>query len=265
MTSTIVGLVAGVTCVLVGMLLAGPLDSFWDLTSLFITVGGTLGSLIMSFPFAQLTDTVKSISLAFKQKDIDHTECIEQIINLANIARKEGLLALENMLEDIKSPFMRKGIMLIVDGSNSELVKNVMETEIYYLQERHGRSIAVLNTGAAYAPAFGMVGTLIGLIVMLLTLEDSSALGPSMATALITTLYGVLLANLVFSPLAKKLSALSAQEVMYNEMILEGILSIQDGENPRMIRDKLESFISSRQIEALDHRLNGTKPSGDKE
>ena len=169
------------------------------------------------------------------------------------------------MLEDIKSPFMRKGIMLIVDGSNSELVKNVMETEIYYLQERHGRSIAVLNTGAAYAPAFGMVGTLIGLIVMLLTLEDSSALGPSMATALITTLYGVLLANLVFSPLAKKLSALSAQEVMYNEMILEGILSIQDGENPRMIRDKLESFISSRQIEALDHRLNGTKPSGDKE
>ena len=102
-------------------------------------------------------------------------------------------------------------------------------------------------------------------IVMLLTLEDSSALGPSMATALITTLYGVLLANLVFSPLAKKLSALSAQEVMYNEMILEGILSIQDGENPRMIRDKLESFISSRQIEALDHRLNGTKPSGDKE
>lgn len=259
LTSTIIGLVAGIVCVVTGMLLAGPLDSFWDKTSVFITIGGTMGSLIMSYPFSQLLDALKSVKLAFQKPDLDPTACIEQIIDLANIARKEGLLALENMLEEIENPFMRKGIMLIVDGSNSELVKNVMETDTYYLQERHSRSIAVMNTGASYAPAFGMVGTLIGLIVMLLTLEDSGSLGPSMAVALVTTLYGVLLANLFFNPIAKKLSALSAQEVMYNEMILEGILSIQDGENPRMIRDKLEAFISRREIDALDERMQAAK------
>ena len=259
MTSTVVGIAAGVVCIFVGMITAGPLSSFWDLTSVFITIGGTVSALIMSFPFDQLKGTIKSVVLAFTKKDIDPTACIEQIINLANIARKEGLLALENLLDDIKDPYLRKGIMLIVDGSNSELVKSVMETDTYYLQERHGKSITVLGTGASYAPSFGMIGTLIGLIVMLLSLEDSSALGPSMAVALVTTLYGCLLANLVFNPLAKKLSALNAQEVMYNEMILEGILSIQDGENPRMIRDKLEAFVSRGDIEALDKRIEAAK------
>ncbi len=261
MTSTVIGLIVGVVCVLVGMLLAGPLSSFWDLTSIFIVLGGTFGALIMSFPFSQLKGTVKAVMIAFKKKDIDPADCIEQIITLANIARKEGLLALENMTENIQDPYLRKGIMLIVDGSNSELVKNMMETDTYYLQERHGRSIAVLSTGAGYAPSFGMIGTLIGLIVMLLNLEDSSTLGPSMAVALITTLYGCLLANLVFNPLSKKLAALSAQEVNYNEMVLEGILSIQDGENPRMIRDKLEAFISRQDLEALDARLEAAKSS----
>lgn len=258
-SSTIVGLVAGIVCIVVGMLLAGPLSSYWDLTSVFIVIGGTFSSLIMSFPFSQIGDTIKSVGLAFKKKDIDPTACIEQIINLANTARKEGLLALENMTEEIEDPYLRKGIMLIVDGSNSELVKNVLETDSFYMQERHAKCISVLSTGAAYAPSFGMIGTLIGLIVMLLNLEDMNALGPSMSVALITTLYGCLLANLVFNPLSKKLGALSAQEAMYNEMILEGILSIQDGENPRMIRDKLESFISRREITALDKRMNAAK------
>lgn len=263
LSSTIVGLAAGVVCILVGMLLAGPLSSFWDAVSIFITVGGTFSALIMSYPFSTLSGTIKSVMLAFKKQDLDPNDCIEQIIRLANIARKEGLLALENMMEEIDDPYLRKGIMLIVDGSNSELVKNVMETDNYYLQDRHNRSIAVLYSGAAYAPSFGMIGTLIGLIVMLGSLEDSSALGPSMAVALITTLYGCLLANMVFNPLAKKLDAFNAQEAMYNEMILEGILSIQDGENPRMIRDKLESFVSRQQIEALDKRMEAAKASGE--
>jgi len=265
LTSTIIGLAAGVVCILVGMLLAGPLSSFWDLTSIFITIGGTCSALVMSYPFSQIKDTITSIGVAFKKQDIDPTECIEQIINLANIARKEGLLALENMMEEIDDPYLRKGIMLIVDGSNSELVKSVMETDTFYLQERHGKSIEVLSTGASYAPSFGMIGTLIGLIVMLLSLEDSSALGPSMAVALITTLYGCILANMVFNPLSKKLSALNAQETMYNEMILEGILSIQDGENPRMIRDKLESFISGNEIKALDARIEAAKAAASAE
>lgn len=259
MTSTVIGLVAGVVCVFVGMALAGPLTAFWDATSIFIVLGGTFGASIMSYPMSQVTGTIKSLKIAFTKKDIDPTECIEQIINLANIARKEGLLALENLLEEIKDPYLRKGIMLIVDGSNSELVKSVMETDTYYLQDRHGKAIALLGTAAGYAPSFGMIGTLIGLIVMLLDLSDMNALGPSMAVALVTTLYGCLLANLVFNPLSKKLAALNAQEAMYNEMILEGILSIQDGENPRMIRDKLEAFISRGDIENLDKRIEASK------
>lgn len=245
----------------VGILLAGSLKDFIDPTSVFITIGGTISALVMAYPMKDIMAMLKAVGASFKGKDVDPTENIVQIIDLANVARKEGLLALENMLEDVKSPFLRKGIMLIVDGSNSELVKSVMETDIFYISDRHDRICSMLNQGAAFAPSFGMAGTLIGLIAMLVSLDDASSLGPSMAIALVTTFYGVLLANLFFTPLSKKLKAMSEQEAMQHEMMLEGILSIQDGENPRMIRDKLEAFISAKQIQALDARMNAGKES----
>ncbi len=257
--STIIGIIGGVACIIIGILLNGSIMNFVEPSSLFITVGGTICALVISYPVPQLLNTVKGVQLAFKGQPDDPGEKIQLIIDLANTARKEGLLALENMLEDIPDRFLRKGIMLIVDGSNSELVKSVMETELYYIQERHNRCIAVLNAGAGYAPAFGMAGTLIGLIAMLVNLEDASTLGPSMSVALITTFYGVLLANLFFSPLSRKLKTLSAQEQMIDEMILEGILSIQDGENPRMIRDKLESFISNGETAMLNEKIEKAK------
>lgn len=261
--TTLIGIIAGVTCVVVGILLSGDLISFWDPTSVFVTIGGTFSALVISFPVKQIKDTLKSLKIAFGKDTFDPTQNIKQIIDLANIARKEGLLALENLLEDIKNPFLRKGIMLIVDGSNSELVKSVMETEIYYMAERHDRCCTLLNAGAAFSPAFGMIGTLIGLIVMLVNLQEMDTLGQSMSVALVTTFYGCILANLFFSPLAKKLKTYSAYEQMQSEMILEGILSIQEGENPRLIRDKLDAFISSTQSSQLDALLQAGKSSDD--
>lgn len=254
-SSTIIGLIAGVVCIVIGIFWGGSdLMTFWDVSSVFITVGGTISALMISFPFPLLLDTLKSIKYAFSGKKANPGEKIQLIIDLANTARKDGLLALENMLEEIPDPFLRKGIMLIVDGSNSELVKNVMETESFYIQERHNSVIGVLNAGAGYAPAFGMVGTLIGLIIMLQNMEDTRSLGPAMAVALITTFYGVIMANFFFSPLARNLASISADEQMIDEMMLEGVLSIQDGENPRMIRDKLEAFISNQEKQRLSSR-----------
>lgn len=252
-------MIAGIACIVIGILLNGKLSDFLDPSSVFITVGGTFSAILIGYPMNQIKDTFKSLKIAFDKKTYDPTASIEKIIELATIARRDGLLALENMLDDVESPFLKKGIMLVVDGSNSELVKNVMETEIYYISTRHERNISVLNAGGAYAPAFGMAGTLIGLIAMLVNLEDSSTLGSSMSIALVTTFYGSLLANLFFVPMSKKLKMLSSYEESLNEMMLEGILSIQDGENPRAIRSKLDSFISHEQSLQLDEKMKGNK------
>lgn len=252
-------LIGGIICIVAGMVMQAPIKEYWDAGSVFITIGGTFCALFMSYPLNQIKDAMKGVSIAFKKNEFDPTANVEEIISLANMARRDGLLALENVLDTIKSPFLRKGIMLVVDGSNSELVKSVMETEIDYIQDRHNRCIAVFNAGAAYAPAFGMAGTLIGLIAMLLKLEDMASLGPAMAVALVTTFYGVLLANLFFTPISKKLKILSSYEQAQNELMLEGILSIQDGENPRLIRDKLDAFISTAQSKQLDAKNNADK------
>ena len=172
------------------------------------------------------------------------------IIGIANVARREGLLALEDTMNDVDNVFLKKGIMLIVDGTDTELIKNILETEVYFIQSRHSEGQAMISTMAGYAPAYGMIGTLIGLIVMLKNLGDADALGPGMATALITTFYGVVLANLVFTPIAKKLKAQGDLEALQKELYIEGLLSIQEGENPRIIRDKLTAFIARREISA---------------
>jgi chemotaxis protein MotA len=193
----------------------------------------------------QIPNIIKNIN---KKSDIDLKKDIDMIINIANIARREGLLALDDAVADIDNPFFQKGIMLIVDGVDTELLKDILQTEIYFLQRRHEVGQEVMKSMAGYAPAFGMIGTLIGLINMLLGLSDSSTLGPAMSVALVTTFYGTFLANLVFTPIAKKLEAKSDEESMEMELLLEGLLSIQDGENSRIIKDKLTAFISRKEM-----------------
>lgn len=246
--TTIVGIAAGAICILISIMMGGPLDAFLDLPSVFIVFGGTIASTIVSYSGKTLKSLKEVYSNAFKKKDIDLNQDIELIISIANIARREGLLALEDAITEMDNPFLKKGVMLIVDGADAELIKNILETEIYFIEARHNQGQAVINSMASYAPAYGMIGTLIGLILMLKNLNDIAALGPGMATALITTFYGVILANLLFVPISKKLKAQSESESLQKELYIEGLLSIQNGENPRIIRDKLTSFISRKDI-----------------
>jgi len=246
--TTIVGLGFGIIAVIISIMLDGQISSFIDIPSIFVVFGGTIASTLVSFHGKVLKTVGEVYSTAFKKKDTDLKKDIDLIIDIANIARKDGLLALENAIEKIDNPFLKKGIMLVVDGADPELIKNIMESEIYFIQDRHSQGQAMIDSMAAYAPAYGMIGTLIGLINMLKKLSDPDSLGPSMAVALVTTFYGVVLANLVFTPISKKLKSITAAETIEKELLLEGLLSIQDGENPRIIKDKLYSFLSKHEI-----------------
>jgi len=250
--TTLIGILAGFGCIVLSISFDGDVGAFIHLPSIFIVFGGTIAATVVSFSGKMLKSLKTVYSNAFKAKKVDLNEDIEMIIRIANIARREGLLALEDAMGEIDNPFLKKGIMLIVDGADTELVKNILETEITFVQERHIQGQSIITTMASYAPAFGMIGTLIGLINMLKNLDDMNALGPGMSVALITTFYGVVLANLVFNPIAKKLKAQTDSESLQKELYMEGLLSIQDGENPRIIKDKLTSFISRRDLKKDD-------------
>lgn len=246
--TTIIGIIAGFACIIISIMLSGDVMSFADIPSVFIVFGGVIASTIVSYPGKMLKSLKTVYQNAFRAKKIDLNDDIELIIRIANIARREGLLALEDAMGDFDNPFLQKGIMLIVDGADAELVKNILETEIAFIQERHSQGQAIILSMSSYSPAYGMIGTLIGLINMLKELDDMDSLAPNMAVALVTTFYGVVLANLIFTPIAKKLKVQSDSEALQKELYLEGLLSIQDGENPRIIKDKLTSFIARRDV-----------------
>jgi len=241
--STIVGLILGTVFMVFGILMSGDLLTYWDPASVIITLGGTLASTLTCFPLDDFANTMKVVKKAFVYKDTSPEDVIREIIRLANVARKEGLLALDEYAESLDDQFLKKGIMLIVDGTEPELVRNILETELVYLEERHANGQKVFETAANFAPAFGMIGTLIGLINMLRTLDDPSTIGPNMSVALVTTFYGSVLANVIFLPLAQKLKRRNGREILVKELMVEGLLSIQAGENPRIIEEKLKTFI----------------------
>jgi len=249
--ATILGLTLGIFFTIFGILLSGDLMSYYSFSSIVITLGGTLAATLLSYPMKSFINLWKVMQKAFVHKEVPASEIIEEIITLANIARKEGLLSLEEYGEKIDDDFLKKGIILIVDGTDPELVRNILETELNFLEERHGQGQGILETMGAFAPAFGMIGTLIGLINMLQHMDDPKAIGPNMSVALVTTFYGSVLANVVFLPLAKKLKIRSQSEVLIKELMIEGLLSIQAGENPRIIEEKLKTFIPPEQRVAL--------------
>ena len=217
---------------------------YYDLPSVIITIGGSIAGVLASNKLKDFIIGLKSISLAFKEKVIDPGAVISNIIDLSNVARKEGLLALEEASNDIEDPFLKKGIMLVVDGTDPELVRGILETELTCLEERHKKVISFWEKWAELGPAWGMIGTLIGLVNMLNNMEDASSIGPSMAVALITTLYGSIIANWLGNPVATKMKVSNDLEVIIKEVMVEGLLSIQAGENPRVIEEKLKSFLS---------------------
>ncbi len=220
------------------------LVSFVDVPSILITFGGSFSCILASYTLPNYLAGLKSIKLIFKMSAMDVPDVIKKIIELSNVARKEGLLSLEEAASDIDDDFLKKGILLIVDGTDPELVRAIMETELVSVEGRHKDKIGFWENLGAMGPAWGMIGTLIGLINMLKKMDDPSAIGPSMAVALITTLYGSILANWICAPVASKLKAKNADEMMVKEIEIEGLLSIQAGENPRVIEEKLKSFLA---------------------
>lgn len=261
--ASIVGMLLGVVMFVFGVLSNGgvaSLHSMWDTASFIITIGGSIAGTLASFKLADFINGVKSIKLIFKDEVQDPAVVINQIISLSNTARKEGLLALEEAANGIEDDFLKKGIMLVVDGTDPELVRGIMETDLACVESRHKAKIAVWEKWAELGPAWGMIGTLIGLILMLKNMEDASTIGPAMATALVTTLYGSLLANWLCNPIAGKLKLNNDNEMMMKEISVEGILSIQAGENPRVIEEKLKSFLApSARNTAQESEAGGEK------
>ena len=217
---------------------------FIDIPSVFITIGGAFACMLMSCSLKEYVSNLKAYTLVFKEPKYDTQSIIGKIINLSNVARKEGLLSLEEAASDLDDDFMKKGILLIVDGTDPELVRGIMETELACIEDRHNKIIGFYEQFAAMGPAWGMIGTLLGLVNMLYNMQDSSKIGPAMAVALLTTLYGSLIANWICIPAATKLKKNSASEVLVKEIMIEGLLSIQAGENPRVIEEKLKSFLA---------------------
>lgn len=218
--------------------------NFMDFQSVLITIGGAFCAILASYSMKDFLGGLKSIGLIFKTSSTDIPGMIQKIIDLSNVARKEGLLSLEEAAGDLEDSFMKKGILLIVDGTDPELVRAIMETELVSIEGRHKQKIGFWMDTAAMGPAWGMIGTLIGLINMLKNMADPSSVGPQMSIALITTFYGSMLANWICTPVASKLKSKNDEELMGKEIMIEGLLSIQAGENPRVIEEKLKSFLA---------------------
>lgn len=218
--------------------------SFLDVASIFIVIGGLIASLLINFKLEQIKLARRVISESFYKTDQRLPELIDLFIHLSERARREGLLALENELEEVEDPFIRKGILLAVDGIEPEVINDIMHAEINAMEERHYQGRSIIEKAGEYAPAWGMIGTLVGLVLMLGSLQDPATLGPNMAVALITTLYGTVLANLVFIPMASKLEYKTEEEIFIKQIIIEGVIGVQSGQNPRILEEKLSAFLS---------------------
>lgn len=261
--ASILGLVIGFVLVVFSICLGdagvASLIGFWDFPSVLITFGGSFCAVLASNSISGFLDGLKSVKLIFKVYAEDTGEIIKRIIDLSNVARKEGLLSLEEAAADLDDEFLKKGILLIVDGTDPELVRAIMETELTSLEDRHKEKVSFWEGLGAMGPAWGMIGTLIGLINMLGNMDDPGSLGPAMSTALLTTMYGSMLSNWFCTPVANKMKANNDKEVMVKEIMIEGLLSIQAGENPRVIEEKLKSFTAPGERENTEEggELNG--------
>ncbi|HHV98213.1 MAG TPA: motility protein A [Clostridiaceae bacterium] len=259
--ATIGGFIFGVVCIVVSILLDGTLRSFYNVPSIFITLGGGIASIVISYRLSELAKIPKLIGKAFFSKQSTPEETIKLLVELSQKARREGLLALESEQEKLEDKYISQSLQLIVDGVEPDTVRDSMELELANLEARHAKGQGIFKNMAGLFPAWGMIGTLIGLINLLGKMDDPSSVGPAMAVALITTFYGSILANFICTPIANKLEVKSKEEVWEKEMIIEGILSIQAGENPRIMEHKLKTFLSPEQKKKYDELyLKGEEP-----
>ncbi len=243
--ATIIGVVLGFGLVVTSMALGpGGVGIFVHYPSIVIVFGGTIAVTMMCFPMSDIKQISKVMLVTAFRKSATPEEEIERIVEYANLARKEGLLALEAKLEEVNDKFFSKGIQLVIDGFGAETVRDIMVLEADWQRSRHGTGKKIMDQMGAFAPAFGMIGTLVGLVQMLQNLSDPSMIGQGMATALLTTLYGAMLSNMLFLPLSGKLEVLAGSEGLLRDLMIEGIVAIQSGEKPALIKEKLKGFLA---------------------
>lgn len=245
--ATVIGLVIAIASCALAVILGGDPMALINIPSVVVVFGGATGAVICAFPLAKTLNVHTVILKSVFNDTSDVADVIRELVKFAEIARREGILSLENHLDDMKEEFVVRGIKMAVDGTDPELIRVIMETELEGLMDRHMQGKMMLDQFAKYAPAFGMIGTLMGLIFMLGSMDDPASIGPSMAVALITTLYGAIIANVFAGPLADKLYCNDQQEVMLKTVIIAGVMSIQSGDNPRVVESKLLTYLPPSQ------------------
>lgn len=263
--ATMAGIVIGIVCIVYSIILGGSIWDFFDISSVFIVFGGTFAATLISYRLTELAKFVKVAIQAFIGKPLSYENTIKQLIDLSQKARRNGLLSLEEDEDLINDDFLKQSLQLVIDGAEPEVIADAMDLEIENMKARHEKGQGLFKTLSAQFPSWGMIGTLIGLVQLLKALDDPSKIGPSMAVALITTFYGSVMANFVCNPIVNKLSLKSKEEIKQKKMIIEGILSIQAGENPRIMEVKLKSFLSPEQKLSYIQNSNGKSDEVDRE
>lgn len=253
--STVIGLVLGIFFIVGSIVVGGTTHMFWNLPSLFITVGGTFSAVVIAFPPKRLKVLWPVIKRAFVRDNYDTEKDIDTIISLAEVSRREGLLALDDVLEQYTDDqFIKKGIRLIIDGADEDQLRNLLNGAMYFMKQRHQKGAAMLDMIAATAPALGLLGTYVGLIPMLNSLDDPTTLGPMMALELISSFYGGFIAYVIFSPLAKRLKIMNGEEEERMEILIEGLAAIQQGKNPKLIKEELYSYVNRKFADEIEDK-----------
>ncbi len=244
--ATIIGIFAAFGLMLMAILQGGTLGIFIDIPSILIVIGGSIGVSLINFPLGDILSAANVAKKAFLVKEKSINDLITQLMDFANKARKEGILSLQGAMESVDDEFLVKALQMAVDGQEPDDLKNMLNTEIDYIQERHTKGADIFSSLATISPAMGMVGTLIGLVQMLQNMNDPSSIGPAMAIALLTTFYGAVIANIIANPIAGKLKTRSKTELFAKTVIVEGMESILSGENPRVMEQKLHAYIAPK-------------------
>jgi chemotaxis protein MotA len=254
--ATILGLILGFTIVMVVMIMDGgsPAELFAHPSAILLTVGGAMTATMIQYPLKTTLSIPQMLMIAIKGSVPDPMPVIDILTDMADKARREGLLALEETARDLDDPFLKKGVMLVVDGVDPAQVRALLEAEIAHMKERHAEKYGFLSSAGGFGPTLGIIGTVMGLITILKELDEPSKLGTHIAAAFLATLWGIMSANLFWLPLGGKLLNKSEIEAAYRHMIIEGIESLQAGENPRMVREKLLTFLPPKEREAQSER-----------
>jgi len=253
---TIIGLAAGCAMLFGSILMASDIRPFLDIPSIVLVGGGSLCAALVSFPIQNVFAVVKVTKKAFFTRPRDPRTLIADMVAYAEVARREGILALESITSQIEDPFIVQGIQMAVDGTDPDLIETIMTSELEAVEARHAEGKAMFDNIGRSAPAFGMIGTLLGLVIMLKNMADPSSIGPAMAVALLTTFYGAVIANVFALPLADKLGRRSREEVLLKMIVVRGVMAIQSGDNPRIVEQKLRTFLpaSLRRSAVFDQR-----------